>query len=48
MECVFLDEDQNEEELLPELFDIETVAMASSANCQLCLVPFSKIKFQFQ
>ena len=41
MDCVFLDEDQEEDELLPELFDTESVQMIKSENCQLCAVKFT-------
>ena len=33
MDCVFIDEDQEEDELLPELFDTESVQMIKSENC---------------
>jgi len=37
MDHVFLDDDQEEEELLPELFDPESVLMLKSDNCMLCM-----------
>lgn len=45
MDHVFLDDDQEEEELLPELFDPESVQMLKSDNCMLCMQKFSILSF---
>lgn len=37
MDHVFLDDDQEEEDLLPELFDPESVHMLKADNCMLCM-----------
>ena len=38
---MFLDEDQSEEELLPDLFDPEVVQMLKSDICMSCAVKFN-------
>jgi len=41
MDCVFIDEDQEEDELLPEFFDPEVIQMLKSDVCQLCSTKFA-------
>ena len=41
MDCVFIDEDQEEDELLPEFFDPEVIQMLKSDNCMLCSQKFA-------
>ena len=40
MDCVFIDEDQEEDELLPDFFDHLAVQKEKSDNCQLCQSKF--------
>lgn len=41
MDCVFIDEDQEEDELLPDFFDPEVIQMQKSDNCMLCSQKFA-------
>ena len=43
MDHVFLDDDQEEEDLLPELFDPESVVMLKFESCMLCTQKFSSV-----
>lgn len=40
MDCVFIDEDQEEDELLPDFFDPLSVQKEKSDNCMLCQSKF--------
>jgi hypothetical protein len=46
MDCVFLDEDQEEDELLPELFDPESIQLIKAENCMLCTTKFGFLTVQ--
>jgi hypothetical protein len=41
MDCVFIDEDQEEDELLPDFYDCDMVQMLKSDTCMLCPQKFA-------
>ena len=44
MDCVFLDEDQKEEDGLPEIFTLEAIEELKSNTCMLCSETFNVLR----
>ena len=42
MDCIFL-EDENKDEMLPELFDVSQVDLLTGTHCMLCSHKFGTI-----